>query len=145
MRVPQSLRERAVFVDTSAWKALIDTADQCHESIKKQFEKCRSEKIVLETTDYVVSETLTLLRIRPGLGFRVAVQFGQMVHSSQVIQINVITPDLFQKAWGIFQRYSDKDFSFVDCSSFALMEKKGLREALTLDIHFTQYGFEILR
>lgn len=133
---------RAVFVDTGAWKAFVDAKDEFHLPVKKEFERCRSEKIALGTTDYVVSETLTLLRLRPGLGYRMAVEFGKMVQSSQVIQIDFVSPEIFQKGWEIFQKYSDKDFSFVDCTSFALMEKKGLREALAVDPHFSQYGFE---
>ena len=133
---------RPVFVDTGAWKAFVDAKDEFHRPVKGQFERCRSEKIVMETTDYVLSETLTLLRLRPGLGHQVAVGFGRMVQASQVIHINSISPELFQKGWEIFQRYADKDFSFVDCTSFALMEKKEIREALALDAHFTQYGFE---
>ncbi len=129
-------------MDTGGWKAFLDAKDQFHPTVKEQFNRFRFEKIPLETTDYVVSETLTLLRLRPGLGHRIAVEFGRMVQSSQVIQIHFITPELFQKAWEIFQRYSDKDFSFVDCASFALMEKRGLRRALSVDPHFTQYGFE---
>lgn len=133
---------RGIFVDTGAWKAWIDKKDEDHQAIRNEFDRCRSEKIPLETSDYVVSETLTLLRMRPGLGHPVAVGFGEMVQSSHVIRIHAISSDLFQKAWKIFQRYSDKDFSFVDCTSFALMEKRGLKEVLALDDHFTQYGFQ---
>lgn len=133
---------RGVFVDTGAWKAWIDKKDEDHVQVRTQFERCRSERRRLETSDYVISETLTLLKLRPGLGHRIAVQFGTMVQESEVTHIHFISSDIFQKTWEIFKKYSDKQFSFVDCSSFAWMENRGLKIALTLDHHFVQYGFD---
>lgn len=132
---------RAIFVDTGAWKAFVDAKDQFHSVIREEFERCRRDRLRLETTDYVVSETLTLIRMRPGLGHHAALQFGKIIQESQVVHLAFIKEDIFYKAWEIFKRYTDKDFSFVNCTSFATMEVTGLKEALTLDSHFTQYGF----
>lgn len=136
--------KRAVFVDTSGWKAYLDLKDSGHRLAREVFEKCRREKLRLCTSDYVVSETLTLLRMRPGLGHAIACQFGRLVEDSQAIEFLFVTPKLFQKAWQIFKRYDDKDFSFVDCTSFALMEDLKLTQAIAFDSHFTQYGFVCL-
>ena len=38
-------------------------------------------------------------------------------------------------------RYADKDFSFTDCTSFAVMRELRLQKALTLDHHFAQMSF----
>jgi predicted nucleic acid-binding protein len=129
-------------VDTGAWKALVDAKDRFHRPVQEEFDRLREKKVPLYTTDYVISETLTLLRIRSGLGHKVAIQFGEMVRASQVVQTYFVSADLFYQAWEIFRRYQDKDFSFVDCTSFALMEEQKIVEALTLDIHFAQYGFQ---
>ena len=47
-------------------------------------------------------------------------------------------------ARSIFVRYRDKDFSFTDCTSFAVMRQLRLTEVLTLDDHFSQMGFTVL-
>ena len=39
--------------------------------------------------------------------------------------------------------HEDKSCSFVDATSFAVMERLGTRVALTLDRHFRQAGFEV--
>lgn len=133
-----------IFVDTSAWKAYLDKKDVFHEAVSEQFLRCRCDHTVLVTTDYILSETATLLRMRRGLGHRLAVQFGKMVLNSQVVHLKHVSSADFHRAWEIFERYADKDFSFVDCASFAVMENEKLNSALALDEHFVQYGFQKL-
>ena len=48
------------------------------------------------------------------------------------------------KARAIFFRYRDKDFSFTDCTSFAVMRELKIHEVLTTDRHFVQMGFTTL-
>jgi len=50
----------------------------------------------------------------------------------------------FEKARGLFFQYSDKDFSFTDCTSFAVMREMRLTRALTTDRHFRQMGFQVV-
>jgi uncharacterized protein len=47
-----------------------------------------------------------------------------------------------QTAKAIFIRYGDKDFSFVDCTSFVLIDHHRLDHAFAFDIHFRQYRFK---
>jgi len=44
----------------------------------------------------------------------------------------------------IFKQYQDKDFSFVDCMSFAIMNQQNLSQAFTFDQHFAPAGFEMV-
>ncbi len=47
-------------------------------------------------------------------------------------------------AVSLFAARSDKDWSLTDCLSFVVMERKGLRDALTADNHFEQAGFRAI-
>ncbi|MDI6710710.1 MAG: hypothetical protein QME76_08520 [Bacillota bacterium] len=53
----------------------------------------------------------------------------------QVVKMLPITPERWQRAWELFVRYSDKDFSFTDCTSFAVMNELKLPAALAFDHH----------
>jgi predicted nucleic acid-binding protein len=54
------------------------------------------------------------------------------------------SPELFQAALDLFARRADKEWSLTDCSSFVVMEQRGIEEALTADHHFTQAGYRVL-
>jgi hypothetical protein len=96
----------------------------------------------LVTTDYVIDETLTLIRMRLGL---VAAEawWGQLDGSARV-RWEWIDPLRADRARGVFFRHRDKDYSFTDCTSFALMRELKLGHALTTDHHFRQMGFQVL-
>ena len=112
-----------------------------HQAARDASEQLRAENALLVTTDYILDETYTLLRST--LGHRSAIQFEDEIQSA-AIQVVQVDEALQREAWAIFERYSDKDFSFTDCTSFAVMEKGKIRAAFTLDHHFRQYGFETL-
>lgn len=97
---------------------------------------------VLMATDYVLDETLTLLRLR--LGLDAARDWWQRVSQSPRVTFADINADLRDRAMDWFFRYEDKDFSFTDCTSFAFMRQEKIREALTTDRHFRQAGFEVV-
>ena len=97
---------------------------------------------MLITTDYVADETLTLLRIRLGLG--TAEAWWQQVDDSPRLRWEYVSLARTDKARGFFFRYRDKEFSFTDCTSFVVMRELKLREVLTTDHHFKQAGFVAL-
>ena len=95
---------------------------------------------MLLTTDFVVDETLTLLRFR--LGLTAAERWWQQIDRSSRLRWERIDSDRFEKARDLFFQYRDKDFSFTDCTSFVIMRETRLTHALTTDTHFRQMGFQ---
>jgi hypothetical protein len=63
---------------------------------------------------------------------------------SDWVEIVHVTPELDAAAWQLFVSRSDKNWSLVDCSSFVLMQERGILSALTSDRHFMQAGFQVL-
>ena len=124
-----------IFTDTSAWYALADTSD-AHHHAASQFVDALS--IPLVTSTYILDETVTLLRMH--MGHSVACHFGEKLRLEQIARLIRITEQDEQRAWEIFVRYHDKEFSFTDCTSFALMERLQIDTAFAFDTHFLQYG-----
>ena len=92
----------------------------------------------LLTTDYIVDETLTLLRAR-GQTTR-SIALGEAFFSGQLARLYYLTEADIQLTWQVFSRFSDKEWSFTDCSSKVIIEKFKLTEALSFDDHFRQFG-----
>ena len=83
--------------------------------------------------------------MRKKLGHKVAVDFKEEIMDSNICIVARITEQDEESAWNIFKKYSDKIFSFVDCTSFAFMKKNKIQKAFAFDTHFIQFGFELVK
>ena len=131
-----------IFVDTSAWYAVEVEDDVNHEAACKFLSKIATGTYgVSVTTDYVLDETLTLLRSRRGLAS--ANTFIDKIRKSKSVHVFWIDETLFEKALDIFRKSNRKAWSFTDCTSFALMQDLSVSEAFTFDSHFREAGFQM--
>lgn len=129
-----------VFVDTSAWVALVIANDIHHEETKKIFPELLKGRLL--TTNLVVAETYIILRRAAGL--EPALEFLQTMETSPRIQRIYSDEELERRAVEILQRYKDHDLSYVDAVSFALMQREKIKEAFAFDRHFQTLGFRLI-
>ena len=128
-----------LFVDTSAWYALIDKSDANHHAAVKLKDSLVHPMV---TSNYIADEVITLVRTH--LSYEVAVEIGQKLWDESIANLIHITPQDEKRAWERFVSHHDKSFSFTDCTSFALMERLGIPEAFAFDEHFKQYDMFIV-
>jgi uncharacterized protein len=128
-----------IFVDTSGWFASIVPTDQDHEAARNWFLQNREP---LFTTNYFVDETLTLFKAR-GEHSR-ALQIGEEFFKGELTEVYCLTEDDILETWEVFQKFSDKDWSFTDCSSKFICEKFEITRAFSFDKHFRQFGTVIV-
>jgi predicted nucleic acid-binding protein len=133
---------KALFVDTAGWLACADSADPDHARSCAARDAALEAGQTLITTDFVVDETLTIIRQR--LGLDSAEAWWQQVDRSSRLRWERVDSDRFEKGRHLFFQYHDKDFSFTDCTSFAIMREVRLTHALTTDRHFRQMGFQLV-
>ena len=132
----------AVFVDTAGWMACADAADPVHRQCCAVRDAALHAGQTLVTTDFVVEETLTLIRFR--LGLAAAEAWWQQVDGSRRVRWERVDSTRFDKARELFSQYRDKDYSFTDCTSFVIMRELRLTQAITTDRHFRQMKFQVL-
>ena len=127
-----------IFVDTGAWFAVAVRNDPDHAAAMRWLRQNREPLI---TTDYVLAETATLIRMRDKTtrGHRLAVRVVSSILRQETAFLHQITGDEIQKGFRVFQDYSDHLFSFVDRTSFIVMEKLGIIYAFAFDTHFNEY------
>ena len=132
----------AVFVDTGGWMACADRADPAHLSCSAARDATLEAGRTLITTDFVVDETLTLIRFR--LGLAAANAWWQQIDGSPRLRWERVEHDRFERARSLFFQYRDKDLSFTDCTSLAVIRELKLKTVITTDRHFQQVGFDVL-
>ena|SRR5688572_29345926 len=124
-----------IFVDSSAWFAVFSRRDKYH-ALATTTMRLLQEPLI--TSDYVVDETLTLLRAR-GENER-ALSFGRRVVEGGWARIVSLSEEDFSAAWHVFKQFHDKEWSFTDCTSYVVMERRGIPRAFAFDDHFRQFG-----
>lgn len=132
-----------IFVDTSAWLALADRHDRDHAGALDVARRiARGEYGKQVTTNYVTTETLTLVRRR--LGLSAAVLLAKTFSESDEIRVFWIERVHHEEAVQLMAAHSDKVWSLTDCTSFVVMRALQIRHALALDDDFTRAGFSVV-
>lgn len=124
-----------LFVDTSVWYAAADAGDASNERARDILSE---ELEPLVTTDHVLLETWLLLRHR--IHRAAADGFWDGLRSG-VANLEVVLASDLESAWRIGETFPDQDFSITDRTSFAVMERLGLRRVAAFDDDFSVYRF----
>ena len=128
-----------MFLDTGAIYALADQNDLDHLAVKAVHADSARRFV---THELILVEAFSLLTKR--LHKRAALETIGALRRSPRAEIVPVGSWLLEAAWDRCERFADKEWDWIDCVSFELMERRTLREALALDHHFEQAGFILL-
>jgi len=140
--VKPSLTVTEFFLDTSFAIALSSAADQNHLRAVRLANQIETNKTRLVTTHAILLEignALSKQRYRSA-----AIQLLESLETDPSVEIVLFTSSLYKLAFNLFKQREDKEWGLVDCTSFVVMQNRGIIEALTADIHFQQAGFRAL-
>ena len=129
-----------IYVDTSAFYALLDRADKYHEPARAVWPGLLKDDIALMTTNYVVSETVTLLQYR--IGFEAADLWYRDVLG--VLDVYWVDEVLHRRAYELWMNLGRRRFSLVDCVSYVTMRHNRIERAFAFKTNFIEQGFELL-
>lgn len=129
-----------VFVDTSAFLAVLDEHDPAHTRARATWEKLIDGHEALVTTNYVLVETYALTQSRLGLDATRAFTDDVV----PLLRVYWITEADHRAAVAALLAANRRQLSLVDCASFVLMRQLHLRAAFAFDSDFTAQGFEAL-
>jgi predicted nucleic acid-binding protein len=133
---------RTVFADAGYWIALLNPRDRLHERAKRVSRLLGRHRIV--TSELILIEYLDDSSCRGEFMRRLAVGTVERLRKDGNTTIVPLSRAQFAAALGMYADRPDKTWSLTDCSSFQIMERYGLREALAHDEHFEQAGFKAL-
>ena len=130
-----------IFVDTSGWAELVDPKLPYHSLAAKIYYQTRQRKAKIVTTNYVITEVVSVLTSPLRFPRPRIIQFFEGLKTSTLVKIVYIEATLDDQAWQLLTKRADKNWSLVDCASFVVMRHHNLTESLTTDHHFEQAGF----
>jgi predicted nucleic acid-binding protein len=125
-----------VFVDTGAHYALTDVHDPDHAEAVRLLQQIAHHRQAMVTSNFVISESYTLIIKR--VGWEIAIRYVESLKAGSTRIIRVSSEDDI-RAWEILRRYRDQDFSYVDATSFAVMERLGFQVFFAFDGHFNTF------
>jgi predicted nucleic acid-binding protein len=130
-----------IFVDSSFWIALRNREDVRAGEAVALLQRYGDSPLV--TTNHVRGETWTFLRRRAG--YRSAAHFLDLVQHTPRLRVEFVDEKLEREALRWLRRHDERPYSFVDATSFALMKRLRIKEALAFDGDFAAAGFVELR
>lgn len=128
------------FADTSALYAILDADDDVHARAAETLDALLSEDEAIVTTNYVLVETFALVQARLGMD-AVRALADRLLPAIRTVWV---TEDDHRGAVQALLSADRRDLSLVDCTSFLVMRRLGLRSAFAFDDDFRTQGFEPL-
>ncbi len=132
----ENIVSEQILVDTAYVLALVNERDQYHDRAQELADLFEGHDLLI--TDAVLLEIGNAL----ARGFKEqAIEIISYFIESEEVEIFRHSSQIFDKAFALYKKYDDKEWSLVDCISFIVMRERGIKQALTFDRHFEQAGF----
>lgn len=129
-----------VFVDTSAFFAVLDADDRNHDEARRVWQDLLTQGAVLFCSNYVLVEALALVQHR--LGIPAVRTFQEDI--VPVLNIEWVDESVHRLGIASVLTAARKGLSLVDCTSFEIMRRLGIKVAFTFDRHFAEQGLQCL-
>lgn len=130
-----------IFVDSSFWIAWLVPRDAHYREAELLLRQHHARRFI--TSNQVRGETWTFLRRRAG--HRVAVRFLDLLEASPRFDVVRVEAEWEANALRWLRRHDEREYPFVDATSFMLMRELRIRDALAFDGDFAAAGFRELR
>ena len=130
----------STFLDTSALLALVDEEDARHPTATQAWGNLRQSEEALVTSNYVIVEALAVCQRRFGLE-AIRSLARDFLPALEVLWVD---EEVHGRGMGVLLIANQRRLSLIDCTSFVLMRRLGIRRAFTLDEHFREQGFEVV-
>lgn len=120
---------------------IVDPSQAYHREAATIYRTARQQRWGIITSNYILTEVIALLTSPLHISRPKIIAFINGLKLSPYVDIIHVDALLDEQAWQLLVQRQDKDWSLVDCSSFIIMQERGVREALTTDYHFEQAGY----
>lgn len=133
-----------LFFDSNYYIGLSNLADPLHQKVSKTAIRLQQSEYTPIISNFIFLEVVTVVSQR--VDRENATTLGNLLKNT--IEIVRIDKVLEEKTWDLFKKIKQKDVSFVDCSTLALLKEKRIEKLVTFDSQFKkfskQFGFSVI-
>ncbi|MDN5311484.1 MAG: uncharacterized protein PWQ68_457 [Thermoanaerobacteraceae bacterium] len=133
-----------VFIDSSAWIALVKRNDINHRKASDYFKTLIKDNALLITSNYVITESVN--RILYDLDHDKAIKFLELIEEARnknFLKIARVDEKIDAQAIDLFKKYADQKISIVDMTSFYICKSLGVDKVFSFDRHFKVLGLVV--
>lgn len=128
------------FIDTSFFIALLTKEDRFHEKADQAWKSLLESDTSLVSTNYTLLETFSLIQSR--LGLEAVADFQRDV--VPLLSLEWVDENYHEAGLAAVLTAKRRNLSLVDCVSFEVMRRNGVKNAHAFDKHFGEHGFHCL-
>jgi predicted nucleic acid-binding protein len=128
------------FIDTSFFIALLTKEDQFHARADQAWKSLVEADALLVCSNYTLLETFSLIQSR--LGLEAVGEFQRDV--VPLLAVEWVDENVHEAGLAAVLAAKRRNLSLVDCVSFEVMRRKGVKNAHAFDKHFQEHGFHCL-
>ncbi len=130
-----------VFIDTSAFIALLVEKEQFHEKVAKKYYAYRQERAIFFTSYYILDELLTrLLYYKESIDVKKYIDILKESINAKELTVLQIDEAVIEKSLEIYVKFSEHKLSLTDATTYILYKELKLDEIYTLDSDFRKIG-----
>ena len=122
---------------------MLDVRDDLHGTAEALAVKLIFDRVRIVTSEMVLTELLNALG-KSAQGRVLGVSLVESLKADRNVEIASAAECPFDTALAFYKARPDKQWGLTDCSSFLIMQQRGINQALTHDKHFSQAGFTLL-
>lgn len=136
---------KKIFIDETAWYAIIDNTSPNHNSITDKFNLALEEGTKFFTSNISVGNTIS--RIKGNLNFESSLKFNEIVedaHIGNYLRIMWIGRRTQKDAIRLMRKHSKVSLQLYDFANAILMERRGINSILSDRVEFKKLGYRVL-
>jgi predicted nucleic acid-binding protein len=133
---------RRLYVDSSAFLALLRRTDGRHDDVAAHFARVRRRQHLLITSEAAVAETVTRLRYDVGLDAAIDLR-DRLDADPDVLRVRDGSPALRAAAFAILEQHPRLRLSYADAMGAAVARDENVDGVFALDTDFRHLGFPL--
>ena len=136
---------KKIFIDETAWYAIMDGSSSSHNNITEKFNLALEEGTKFFTSNIAVGNAIT--RVKDNLSAETSFKFNEIIedaHMGNYLRVMWIGRRTQKEAIRLMRKNSQISLQLYDFANAVLMERRGINTILSERTEFKNLGYHVL-